>query len=192
MKMPFIRFCVFSCLLFISNFLPAVVTTTHATTVSYSVASLGGDAWEYSYSVTNDSLSSNIEEFSIFFDVGLFDSLQSPQAPTTWDPIVVQPDPGLPDGGFYDALSAAIGIAPGETLAGFTVRFDYFGAGVPGSQFFQVFDPNDFSILDSGMTTVVPLPAAVWLFGTGIFSLFFFGRRSKKRSPLVCTEPVLV
>lgn len=95
MKILFIRFRVFSCLLLIStaistisNFLPAVVTTAHATTVSYSVASLGSDTWEYSYSVMNDSLSSNIEEFSIFFDGSLFNNLQSPQAPTTWDPMV--------------------------------------------------------------------------------------------------------
>jgi len=165
------------------------MATTHATTVSYSVASLGGNAWEYSYNVANDSLSNSIEEFSIFFGVNLFNNLQSPQAPATWDPIVIQPDPVLSDDGYYDALNTVIGIAPGETLAGFTVRFDYLGIGTPGSQFFEIIDPTTFSTLDSGMTTVVPLPAAVWLFGTGIFSLFFVGRRSKIRKPLACTEP---
>lgn len=190
MKIPFIRFRIFSCLM--GSLLFAVTATTHATTVSYSVASLGGDTWEYSYRVANDSLGSNIEQFSIFFDGGLFNNLQSPQAPATWDPIIIQPDPGLPDSGFYDALDSVIGIAPGETLAGFTVRFDYFGTGVPGSQFFQVFDPTSFSVLDSGMTTVVPLPAAVWLLGTGILSLFLFGRRSKKKNPFVSAEPVPV
>lgn len=186
MKRSFVCFRIFSFLA--SSILLAAVTTAQATTILYAVTPLGGNGWEYSYSVDNDSLSSNIEEFTIYFELGDFENLRSPQAPTEWDSMVIQPDPLLPDDGFYDGLSNTLSIAPGETLAGFTVQFDYLGAGVPGSQYFEIFDATDFSVLDSGMTTVVPIPAAVWLLGSGIFSLFFVARRTKKRNPIVYAE----
>ncbi len=172
-----------------SSILFAVVTTTHATTISYAVTSLGGNSWQYSYSVANDSLSSNIEEFTIYFEQGDFENLRSAQAPLEWDPTVIQPDPLLPDDGFYDGLSNTLSIAPGETLTGFTIQFDYFGSDMPGSQFFEIINATNFSVLDSGTTTVVPIPAAVWLLGSGIFSLFFVARGSKKSDPLVDAKP---
>ncbi len=187
MKTPFIRFRIFNCLL--GSLLFCAVATVQASTILYSVAPLGGTTWEYSYDVANDSLGSDIEAFSIFFDVDLFTNLQSAQAPGTWDAIAIQSDPAVPDDGFYDALSIVTGIAPNEMLAGFTVQFDYLGIGTPGAQAFAINDPLTFSALDRGMTTVVPLPAAVWLLATGIFSLFFMSRRSKIKTSLANAAP---
>jgi len=149
-------------------------TPVSATTINYGVNNIAGNTWEYTYAVSNDTLSVAIEEFTIFFDVGLYENLVAPSAPVDWDPLVIQPDPGLPDNGFYDALElTAVGIAPGNSVAGFSVQFDFLGAGTPGDQSFDIVNPITFGVIDSGVTRVsaVPLPAALWLFGSGILSL---------------------
>lgn len=136
----------------------------HAVLIEYSVTGLGGSSYQYDYSVINDDLPV-VEEFTIFFDVGLYESLSSPAAPATWDPLVIQPDPGLPDDGFYDALALGAPIGLGETLGGFSVVFDWLGAGTPGEQSFDIVDPFTFATLASGVTTPassssVPTPGA--------------------------------
>lgn len=153
-------------------FLICLSSIAKATTVSFEVSNQGGNTWRYDYSVLNDTLGLPLEEFTIFFEAGLFENLQSPQAPVNWDPIAIQPDGGLPDDGFYDAFSFLGGIAAGDSLDGFSVQADYLGSGTPGSQFFQVVDPDTFDVLDDGFTsaatTIVPVPAAVWLFASGL------------------------
>ncbi len=151
-----------------------------ATTVSFTVNNLGGTNWEYNYSVSNDTLTSDIEEFTVFFDVALYQNLTLVAAPSGWDPLVIQPDPAIPDDGFYDALALSGGIIPTGSLGGFKVSFDYLGVGTPGSQAFDVIDPVTFATLDSGFTqaAAVPVPAAGGLFLGGITLLMsLFTRR---------------
>ena len=150
-----------------------------ATTITYDVTNISGDVWEYNYTVNNDMLGVDIEEFTVYFDFGVYDNLSFASAPATWDPLVIQPDSfqGTNDPGFYDALALSAGIAPGNSLGIFSVRFDYLAAGTPGSQYFEIVDPFDFSVLDSGQTSPVPIPAAIWLFGSGLIGLVGFARR---------------
>lgn len=149
--------------------------SANATTVSYAISNVSGNTWEYTYNVANDTLGTDIEEFTIYFDLGLYENLVAIATPVDWDPLVVQPDPSIPpsgDDGFYDALALSTGIAQGTSLDGFSVQFDYLGTGVPGSQFFEVIDPVTFANLDSGDTQPVPVPAAIWLFGSGLLGIF--------------------
>ena len=141
-----------------------------------------GNTWEYSYSVNNDTLASDIEEFSIYFDLGLYENLALATAPANWDPLALDPDLSIPDDGLYDALALVSGIAPGDMLSGFFVRFDYLGSGIPGSQFFEIVDPNTFAVLDSGntMSASVPEPETIWLMGVGLVGILF--RISKTHS----------
>ncbi|MGR9117360.1 MAG: hypothetical protein ACU85E_16515 [Gammaproteobacteria bacterium] len=152
--------------------LMSVCKTLNASTINYDVTSLGGNSWEYSYTVNNDMLSVDIEEFSIFFDVGLYENLSIGSTPADWDPLVIQPDPSLSEDGFYDVLALVSGIAPGASLDGFSVVFDYLGTGTPGSQSFDIVDPAAFEVLDSGNTTrigqSVPEPVTLWLLLVGI------------------------
>lgn len=166
-----------SCLLLVS-FKSAATTITYDVT---SIPSATGNTWEYNYTVNNNTLGFDIEEFTVYFDFGVYENLSIASAPATWDPLVIQPDSfeGTSDPGFYDALALGTAIAPGNSLGIFSVRFDYLGEGTPGSQFFEIVDTSTFAALDSGQTSLVPVPAAFWLFGSGLLGLIGVARRMK-------------
>jgi len=160
-----------------------MVNGVYATTILYDLSNLGGLRWEYTYSVTNDSLSSSIDEFTIYFNPGLYDNLIVGNTPADWDPLITQPDPFLVSDGFYDALALVTGIAPGATVSGFSVSFDWLVAGIPGSQFFEVVNPPTFVVLDSGNTTPVPEPGTLLLLGSGLIGLIGIGKKLTSVSP---------
>ena len=99
--------------------------------------------------------------------MGLYDNLSVTTPLADWDEIAINPDASIPDDGFYDAIALVAGIAPGDTLSGFSVQFDWLGAGTPGNQFFDVVDSGTFDVLESGETVLasapVPEPATLWL-----------------------------
>ncbi|MES9993395.1 MAG: PEP-CTERM sorting domain-containing protein [Candidatus Thiodiazotropha sp.] len=130
------------------------VSTNIATAnpIYYELTDYGGGSYEYQYTVDNQTLSS-IEEFTIWFDLGLYDNLAISGSPNLdWDGLAIQPDPLLPDDGFADWLSYGLTINPGEVLDGFSVTFDWLGSGTPGEQSFEIINPLDFSALSSGFT----------------------------------------
>jgi hypothetical protein len=142
------------------------------TEIVYETTDLGSGRWQYTYDVTNIDLSVSIEEFTIWFDYGLYDNLavETPDPPaSSWDEIVWEPEPVLEDDGGYDAQTSGLGIDVGETVSGFAVSFDWLGTGAPGSQFYEIIDPSDYHTIDSGMT--VPEPATLFLLGIGGFVL---------------------
>lgn len=147
-----------------------------ATTISFTTSNLSGNVWQYEYDVINDSLSSTIDEFTIYFDRDLFSNLNVEASPAGWDSIAVQPDSGIPADGFFDGLAFGQGLAPGAAAAGFAVSFEFLGAGSPGPQPFDVVDPVSFDILDSGMTvaetaTDLPEPDSLALLGLALSAL---------------------
>ena len=144
--------------IFLFILLWASVSTASATTILYNITNTSGNTWEYMYTVKNDILSVDIEEFTIFFDSSLYENLVATTTPIDWDPLVIQPDLGIPDDGFYDALALVFGISPGEILGGFGVQFDFLGIGTPGSQAFDIVDAFTFDLLDSGITTLASVP----------------------------------
>jgi len=146
---------------------------SQATSVSFDVAHIAGNTWEYSYTVANDTLATDIEEFTVWFDVNLYENLIATATPADWDPLVIQPDPGLPDDGLYDALALVAGIAPGGSLGGFSVQFDFLGMGTPGSQPFDIVDPFSFALIDGGRTIstagpAIPEPSTFVLLAVGL------------------------
>lgn len=165
-----VRLCLLCVVLFGNMALASLFTE-----IEYSIIDLGGDRWEYTYDVTNISLIPPIEEFTIYFDYGLYDNLvvTTPETPPEWGQIVWQVEPVLNDPGGYDALANAgnLAINPGETLSGFSVSFDWLGTGDPGSQFYEIIDPVSFNTMDSGYTVPVPEPATICLFAFGSLAL---------------------
>ena len=154
-----------------------------ATTISYKATNVAGATWRYDYTVTNDSLNAALFEFTVFFDRTQYENLAVQASPVAWDSLVVQPDNGLPDDGFFDSLNTATGMAVGASRSGFSVRFDFLGTGSPGSQAFHVVDPDTFLALQSGNTFAVPLPGAGALLGTGALLLSGKARRRKGHQP---------
>ncbi|WP_438864045.1 hypothetical protein [Neptunicella sp.] len=136
--------------------------------------------WVAEYRLTNNSLSADIEEFSLYYDFGLFDNLQLVAAPDGWDdnPFIDNPfqNSGFEFDGIVDFLVdvGAAGIASGETLGGFMVSFDWLGQGEVADQAFEILDPATFSIIDSGTTLQVSVaePAMMLLYLLGLIALF--------------------
>jgi len=126
----------------------------------------------------------DIEEFTVFFNLGLYTNISGAGSPSDWDPFIIQPDPLLPDDGFVDWLALSFGIPSGDTLDGFSAIFDFIGAGTPGSQYYAVVDPLTFDTLASGDTVPtniaqVPEPSSFALFAIGLLIVSFFRKMPK-------------
>jgi hypothetical protein len=145
------------------------------TWVSFETQDLGAGQWEYTYEVANTSLAENgtpvaVKEFTIWFDPGLYANLVV-TTPTplsnAWDEIVWQPEPLLQDDGGYDALAEIVnsGIAPGQSVKGFSVKFNWLGQGTPGSQRYEIINPLTFETIDAGVTIPEPASAAIMSLG---------------------------
>jgi hypothetical protein len=150
-------------------FLTAIGFGVPKTEIRYQTSDLGSGRWQYNYEVSNISLTVPIEEFTIWFEFGLYDNLavETPDPPASnWSEIVIQPEPVLQDDGAYDAKALGLGIGIGQTVSGFAVSFDWLGDAVmPGPQFYEIIDPVTFETIDSGYT--VPEPATILLLGLG-------------------------
>jgi hypothetical protein len=141
--------------------------SSSAVTIVYEPTPAGGTRWTYAYYVSNDTLEDPLREFTVYFELGTYANLATAGAPPGWDPLVAQPDPDLPDDGFYDALAPEGGIPP-DGFAVFSVAFDYLGPGTPGPQRFDVVDPVTLATIATGTTTPIPLPGTAGLLAAGI------------------------
>ena len=141
------------------------------TEIWYETADIGSGRWEYVYTVENIGLSAGIEEFTIWFDYGLYDHLviTTPETLLEWNQIVWQIEPVLEDPGGYDALATNLNIAVDTELSGFSVSFDWLGIGEPGSQYYEIINPDTFATIEDGYT--VPEPATICLFVLGSLPL---------------------
>ena len=146
------------------------IHATAATKIIYELNNLGSGRWSYTYDVININLPEGIEEFTVWFDVELYENLTlgtlDPPA-SNWDEILWQPVPPIGTNGGYDALAMNLDILPGEHVYGFAVSFDWLGTGEPGLQYYEVINPVDFSVINSGFT--IPEPMTAVLFGFGSF-----------------------
>jgi hypothetical protein len=165
-------------ILFLGIIVCAWVTTCFAgsrTWISYESREFGDGQWEYTYEVANTGLLANsqpvaIKEFTIWFDPGLYANLVVTTVgplSSAWDEIVWQPEPVLLDAGAYDALAKLTnpGIAAGQSVKGFSVKFNWLGQGTPGSQRYEIISPLTFETIDTGVT--IPEPCTLLLLGVG-------------------------
>lgn len=147
-----------------------------STEIVYTVENLSGNHWSYTYQVQNISLSEGIEEFTIWFDLGKYQNLtiQSSGVSSEWVESIWQPAPLLLDDGGYDARTMASMIPIGQSSTGFAVSFVWEGSGIPGSQYYEIVNPDNTSqILDSGFTIILPEPGSiVLLLGGSIYMMF--------------------
>lgn len=141
--------------------------------VSYTLKSLGNQRWQYTYTITNSSLLPPIKFLTIYFPYGAIELASQTPAPlllgfdenfvdSNWSPN----GKALPFEGYYDICTDFSQIGPYMKASGFSVRFKWQGDGDPGSQFFEVFDPQTFEVLTNGWT--VPEPSMMMMLGCGV------------------------
>jgi hypothetical protein len=92
--------------------LPLVAAEVHAA-ISYSLSDPGSGNWQYSYAATNDTVNVPIEEFSIHFPFGKYDSLAIATASPNWSILTIQPRSALrPIDGCCNGLTFSTRVFP--------------------------------------------------------------------------------
>lgn len=164
-----------------------LAVTANATTITYETSNISGNRWQYMYSIANDTPLPSLKEFTVYFDYALYANLSLVNSPSGWDPLVVQPDTILDaeQDGYYDAYSLA-GLMMGNAVTGFMVEFDWLGSpSGPGVQAFEVINPDNFSMIESGTSVLaqdsnapIPEPSTVLLTALGLAG-FVLSRRKR-------------
>ena len=135
----------------------SLVSAKAFTGITYGLSSLGGNQWQYSYSVNNNTIGAPITDFLVYFpDVSSSEysyyTLLGGTGSGGFSFVTPPVQPSAPNlGGFAEFSGGSIPV--GNTLSGFTVDFSYTGSASLGSQSFEVYDSSTFDLLDSGRTT---------------------------------------
>lgn len=146
-----------------------------AAIISASTTNISGNIWESRYTITNNTPIA-IKWFTIYFQFDLYENFEyipTPEIGAEWD--IFSAEPVLGSDGFVDAFSYGDGIAVGQSLTNFVVRYNFLGDDLPGSQSFEVYDPDVTAPLpiDLGEVdiTVIPEPNILLLFGIGFIAI---------------------
>lgn len=119
----------------------------------------GQDLWQGSYSVSGMSFAAG-QGFTVYYEYDKYRDLASVVPPDHpgWDLLVIQPDLGLPDDGFFDGLAL---VANPSLTDPFVVSFVWLGGPIgPGQQPFEIYDTSGgFNVIGAGTTTPIPEPS---------------------------------
>jgi hypothetical protein len=153
-----------ACFLCASLFFLSFQAIADSLPIVYSLINLGAGEYQYDYSIyNNQTLGAGVpvQLFDLAFDPAFYSGLSI----VTPNPLASQwteqifPAVGSSPADFDVSTPQNGGIAVGSTVSGFAVDFTWLGPGQPGSQAFQVYDPNSFAQLQSGNTiTTVSFP----------------------------------
>lgn len=138
----------------------------------------GEDFWNFTFTASDYTLAAQTG-LTIFFDEASYDaidpSFSSPNSDR--DVLAWSPAPGFSCNGGYDVFSNI----PSPSLPDpFTVSSAWLEAGMSGTQPFYIYD-IDFSTKQSGSNVPAPVPATMFLLGTGIVGLISFRRNLQTR-----------
>jgi hypothetical protein len=162
--------------------------SANAVTVESTLLSLGGNSYQFNYTITNDDIVSGFDEFSIYFDNTSYDNLAVVASHADWDSAIIPAELFLPlnHPDVFDSIALVQPLGLGETISGFSVSFDWIGVGLPGVQNFDVIDAGSYTILQSGTTTLaapeVPVPASLPLLASALTGLAIVRQRKKVRA----------
>lgn len=151
----------------------------YATTIQYQATNLpdttlGQDLWQYHYQI--DGSLDQFWSINILFNPSEYGALTGVSAGGgNWDTLLIDPDPFLPDNGYFNASVSSL-IA--QTSAQFDVSFVWLGSGTPGAQGFEVYD-DFFNLVETGQTSLpstVPEPGTLMIMVAGLLSLVMVRR----------------
>jgi len=153
-----------------------------AAELSYSLTDLGGNQWRYDYALALDAADPAFDELTVYFDLPDTAAITAFSAPAEWDVLAVQPDPALPDAGYFDALHLSGAIAGAGTYSGFSVSFTALSGALPATQRFELLQSDSLQVVWSGQTVAaVPEPEGYALFVSGLGLLALQRRRAAAR-----------
>lgn len=156
-------------ILFLLGGMLSSVEASLETNILYSVDHIAGNRWRYTYEVQNTSFAPGIEQFTIWFELGLYENIQeesSSYVQSDWIENIWQPEPLLLDNGKYDAKALTTPVSIANNYLGFSVSFDWLRAGTPGAQYYEIIDPTTFVTMTDGYT-VIPEPVSMFLLSFG-------------------------
>lgn len=152
-----------------------------AASISYSLTDLGSqqqDLWQIDYQLTGFD-SDTYDGLQIFFNYGEYEDIALLSSSSDWDVLIFQPDMvfGLEEDGTLDALP----LTAGGVLSGsFSVQALWLGTGLPGTQSFELYNSTDWTAQESGTTSPVPVPGALFLMFSGLAALAAGRRKFNK------------
>jgi len=161
--------------------------TAGAAIIEYDATFLGGNSWQYDYTIYNNSTEDVIAGFDIYYAYGDYNNLDLLSIPLGWDGFYDNPfDMGFIDDGLVAVWLDGYGLLPGENAGIFSVTFDWFGDGLPSGQWFYAYD-GKWGIIGEGdvvpgvpgSTEPIPEPQTFMLLGTGILGLAAYYRTRK-------------
>lgn len=136
------------------------------------VTNIGEGRWEYTYEIENSASSTeNVEWLTIWFDYEDYSNFEITTVNSgLWNEAIIQPEPLTLSGAGYDLDGTSSPLAPGQTVTGFSIAFDYNGEGIPGlAQEFEIINPQTWETLYTG--TTVPEPATLVLLSGGLAAI---------------------
>lgn len=126
--------------------------SANAAIVQFSTTALGGGFWRYDYTLEGAAPAGGFDGLTIYFEASSYGQLANAIAPLGWDPLVVQPDTGIPADGLLDLLNLG-GLLTGNVgPLEFSVDVEYFGVGAPSSQRFELYQSTPFDVVALGLT----------------------------------------
>lgn len=159
-------------------------TQVSAALITYTTQSLGGASYRHQYTITHQIGEDPIHLIDIEFDPSLYlesslTIVSDPVLTADWDQLLIGSQAGLP--ALLDLFALVAPLSDGATLSGFAIEFEWLGAGLPGSQAFQIVNPDTFDTVSAGRTAgavQVPEPAPLLLAVTGLALARIFRSRT--------------
>jgi hypothetical protein len=135
--------------------------------VNLVVVDLGANTFKAIYTLEPTLAAASFNELTLYFDPRAITSLSLLSAPADWDTLVVQSDTQIPADGFFDAIFSPLDPASSSAA---TFSLTLHGPVALPSRY-ELLNSSTMSVVQTGITAVVPEPSAWTLLTAGCLLL---------------------